>query len=1032
MANSKQFILDLFPDNNNNEITASDIRTFVTAVFDEEVDINEIQDNLISSTTNQPLSANQGRILNDKITANTVLVGTKEDSLGVGTEGQILKMILGIKTWTTEPIVTQTVIRDDLLSITTDEALSANQGRVLDGKISTLSTDVQSYGTQVSQNTADIATNVTAIGTNATDIAATVLATSTNATNISSNLTLIGTNTAGIAANVGAISALDTRTSQNEIDITAANAGIAANAADITTANAGISANVTDIGTNAADILALDTAYTIDVANLTSRVDAAEVSVGTNRTDIDSNDVDIAAIDARVTAAEGNITTNDADIAGTVSRLNIVEPTVAQNTTNIGTNVTNITALDVRVTAAEGDIATRDLDIANNTAAHQQNTADILTNTGDISTLQTVSGTNTTNITALDVRVTTAEGNIATNDTDIENNRLNIVANDTDITALEAKDLDLDNDIALLNIAVGTKEDVLGVPTEDGYVLGSLIDGTRVWYPNERSSKDFIVIDDVISADPDNALSANQGKLLQDQVDLKETKFENPLVTMPAAQTAGLYVLTANITDPTEVGGRVVDYTYDWQETGIGLLSNLTTTAKTSIVDAINSIDLEVSDTAHSHGNKAVLDATEASYTLIDEAKVDNISVSALVDLDALSAEAAANTIQVGTNTTNIGVLQTDLGTLETRVGLDDLSGISLRVATNETDIGTANTNIGINAGNISTNAGNISTNTGNIGSLTTQQGLNTTQIETNRTDILTKEPNLPSDTGLGGYFLSTDGVGTRSWLPVAASSDTDRFQDLTDTPSDFIGHANKIVAVNVGEAALEFVTFDRSYLNISSTESIGFYYSQDPKTWLINTATQTELTTLTNTKFDEVAPLITPVPVQTAGTLVLTAIVTDATDAGGGYVTDYDYGWQETGIGTLSSLTTTAKTDLVSAVNELDTDSHTHANKEVLDATEASYTLIDEAKVDNISVSTLVDLDVMESQIATNVTNIGTNSTNIGTNTTNIGNNATAIALKADKAQTSTTSTVYTDKTTGTNYKLYVDNGSLVLEEIV
>jgi len=36
-----------------------------------------------------------------------------------------------------------------------------------------------------------------------------------------------------------------------------------------------------------------------------------------------------------------------------------------------------------------------------------------------------------------------------------------------------------------------------------------------------------------------------------------------------------------------------------------------------------------------------------------------------------------------------------------------------------------------------------------------------------------------------------------------------------------------------------------------------------------------------------------------------------------------------------------------------------------------------------------------------------------------------------AKTAQTSTTDTVYTDKTTGTNYKMYVDNGALILEEL-
>jgi hypothetical protein len=42
-----------------------------------------------------------------------------------------------------------------------------------------------------------------------------------------------------------------------------------------------------------------------------------------------------------------------------------------------------------------------------------------------------------------------------------------------------------------------------------------------------------------------------------------------------------------------------------------------------------------------------------------------------------------------------------------------------------------------------------------------------------------------------------------------------------------------------------------------------------------------------------------------------------------------------------------------------------------------------------------------------------------------------THLSAIAKTAQTSSTDTVYTDKTTGTNYKMYVDNGSIILEEL-
>ena len=42
-----------------------------------------------------------------------------------------------------------------------------------------------------------------------------------------------------------------------------------------------------------------------------------------------------------------------------------------------------------------------------------------------------------------------------------------------------------------------------------------------------------------------------------------------------------------------------------------------------------------------------------------------------------------------------------------------------------------------------------------------------------------------------------------------------------------------------------------------------------------------------------------------------------------------------------------------------------------------------------------------------------------------------TEVATKADLAQTVATSTIYTDATTSTQYKVYVDNGALVVEAI-
>lgn len=67
MADSRQILLDTFADNNAQQITAADLRQFVNSVYDEKVAITDIIDNLVTITTDQALSANQGKVLNDAI-----------------------------------------------------------------------------------------------------------------------------------------------------------------------------------------------------------------------------------------------------------------------------------------------------------------------------------------------------------------------------------------------------------------------------------------------------------------------------------------------------------------------------------------------------------------------------------------------------------------------------------------------------------------------------------------------------------------------------------------------------------------------------------------------------------------------------------------------------------------------------------------------------------------------------------------------------------------------------------------------------
>ena len=70
MADSRLILLDTFRDNNAQLITAADMRELINAVYGEKVSLEDVIDNLLSISTTQTLSSNQGRVL--KLTTDTL------------------------------------------------------------------------------------------------------------------------------------------------------------------------------------------------------------------------------------------------------------------------------------------------------------------------------------------------------------------------------------------------------------------------------------------------------------------------------------------------------------------------------------------------------------------------------------------------------------------------------------------------------------------------------------------------------------------------------------------------------------------------------------------------------------------------------------------------------------------------------------------------------------------------------------------------------------------------------------------------
>jgi len=519
MANSKDTILNLFPDNNNNEITASKIRQFVSSIFDEKIDINEIQNRLTSTDTDKPLSANMGRVLSERDDNLQQQIDGKENSLPNGNAGDILVLDPnGNKVWEAPTVYNETIVYDGLDSSSSIEALSANMGRELDNKIqiqaninTAQDTLISALENRATVNEADILQNKTDISQNASDIAQ-------NRTDINQNIIRINDNRADIVSANQRISQNITDITQNASDITALRSSLDATNINVSTNTSNIAQNTANISQNIGDISTLQTlvgwvnipnlqaqvsANTADISGLqgivsgyTGMINANTSAIQANTNAIQVNKDAIVVLDTRVTSNDSDITNLQNVDAQQQTEIDDLESRVTQNENDIAVNATNITANANAISINTNNINSNVTNIANNRS--------------DIVNLRT-------DLDTQGIRITTNETNIADNVADIESNRLNILRLGQDLE-------NTDTTVAQMQVQINSKEAFLGLPPEDGMVLASMTNGTRMWVENQGSGSGNITVIDHLNGVglADDALSANQGYILNQKVISKE------------------------------------------------------------------------------------------------------------------------------------------------------------------------------------------------------------------------------------------------------------------------------------------------------------------------------------------------------------------------------------------------------------------------------------------------------------------------------------------------------------------------------
>lgn len=94
-----------------------------------------------------------------------------------------------------------------------------------------------------------------------------------------------------------------------------------------------------------------------------------------------------------------------------------------------------------------------------------------------------------------------------------------------------------------------------------------------------------------------------------------------------------------------------------------------------------------------------------------------------------------------------------------------------------------------------------VNVTVGNTIAVTAANGITLTSASG---DIILEGQKWPNSDGTNGQVLKTDGSGNLSWFTSPAGVTT--FLGLSDTPGTYTGQGNKLVSVNAGGTALEFI----------------------------------------------------------------------------------------------------------------------------------------------------------------------------------------------------------------------------------
>jgi len=383
-TDSRDILLDLFPDNGAFEISAADLRTFVNTVYDEKVGTNKVIDNTNSNSATDVLSANQGKLLSERITNNT------NEFPQIKTDIADLQTNL-TNTNTSVNTNSQNIGQNTANIVINTQKITNLETSVsgIDNEIVNIKNDITQHNTRITNNETEINSTKSSLVVLNTQLNDTTAQVNLNKHNISINADQINSNKQRIyqleqqqdlSGDVQQLQVDVQNLKQEDIQI---NQELTNTNNEVTTIKTDVSDLKVKVNTNTLDISAIKQetpqieTNKNDIITIKNNINTIETNVNSNRIKSEANELNISTLNTNMSTLQTEVTDLSTKVDTYDQRIQTLDTRVSDNTQDITSNRSSITSLTSEVTNMRADLNQNITAVSNNAQNIQTNVTDI-------------------------------------------------------------------------------------------------------------------------------------------------------------------------------------------------------------------------------------------------------------------------------------------------------------------------------------------------------------------------------------------------------------------------------------------------------------------------------------------------------------------------------------------------------------------------------------------------------------------------------------------------------------------------------